>query len=184
MEILDSFGNEAARHKRRTRREKERADNATTNTHIPSWGRVAIPKPLSAALHNSDLRFQISQIQGAPDLVGPIISLLLAVEALHQAVGNSKQLERITSLDHAGLVDFRARFIEGDPRVVRAMNEGLGESRNTIRDTIAFAEGLLLVDRCIETLSDDVLKQEVQTISSAMRPTPQTPLSGPSIEDF
>ncbi|OQD72258.1 hypothetical protein PENPOL_c001G06617 [Penicillium polonicum] len=92
--------------------------------------------------------------------------------------------ERITSLDHAGLVDFRARFIEGDPRVVRVMNEGLGASRNTIRDTIAFAEGLLLVDRCIETLSDDALKQEVQAIANAMRPTPQTPLSGPFTEDF
>ena len=64
------------------------------------------------------------------------------------------------------------------------MNEGLGASRNTIRDNIAFAEGLLLVDRCIETLSDDALKQEVQAIANAMRPTPQTPLSGPFTEDF
>ncbi|KAJ5962232.1 hypothetical protein N7501_007173 [Penicillium viridicatum] len=101
----------------------------------------------------------------------PIISLLLAVEALYQAVSNSKQLERITLLDYTGLV-------------IRAINEGLGDARNTIRDTIAFAEGLLLVDRYIETLSDDVLKQEVQTISNAIRPTPQTPLSGLSIEDF
>ncbi|KAJ5955954.1 hypothetical protein N7501_010233 [Penicillium viridicatum] len=115
---------------------------------------------------------------------GPIVSLLLAVEALHQAVGNSKQLERITSLDHAGPVDFRARFVEGDARVVRAMHEGLGPSLNTIRDTIALAEGLLLVDRCIDTLKDDALKREVQTIANVMRPTPQAPLTGPFTEDF
>lgn len=30
-------------------------------------------------------------------------------------------LARITSLDHAGLIDFRARFVEGNPRVVRAI---------------------------------------------------------------
>jgi hypothetical protein len=101
-----------------------------------------------------------------------MVSLLLAVEALHQAVGNSKQLERITSLDHAGLVDFRARFVEGDARVVRAMHEGLGPSLNTIRDTIAFTEGLLLVDHCIITLKDDVLKWEVQMIVNVMRPIP------------
>ncbi|KAJ5968259.1 hypothetical protein N7501_004507 [Penicillium viridicatum] len=59
------------------------------------------------------------------------------------------------------------------------MLEGLGPSLNTIRDTIAFAEGLLLVDRCIETLKDNVLKLEVQAIANMMRPTPQTPLIEP-----
>ncbi|KAG0154080.1 hypothetical protein PDIDSM_1460 [Penicillium digitatum] len=56
----------------------------------------------------------ITQIDGGPDLVGPVISLLLAVEALWQYVGTSTNLTRITSLDHAGLIDFRARFVEGD----------------------------------------------------------------------
>ncbi|KAG0153450.1 hypothetical protein PDIDSM_2102 [Penicillium digitatum] len=65
----------------------------------------------------------------APPTRRPVISLLLAVEALWQYVGTSTNLTRITSLDHAGLIDFRARFVEGDPRVVRAMREGLGTSR-------------------------------------------------------
>ncbi|KAJ5530670.1 hypothetical protein N7527_004063 [Penicillium freii] len=76
--ILDSFGNEAARRKRRTR-EKERHDNAITNTHIPSWGRVAIPKPLSGSLQNFNLRFRISQIEGAPDVAGPVVSPYILV---------------------------------------------------------------------------------------------------------
>ncbi|QQK48378.1 reverse transcriptase [Penicillium digitatum] len=119
----------------------------------------------------------ITQIDGAPDLVGPVISLLLAVEALWQYVGTSTNLTRITSLDHAGLIDFRARFVEGDPRVVRAMREGLGTSLNAVRDAIAFAEGLMLVDRCFETMKDETIEAEVGAIATLVRPPPQTPLS-------
>ncbi|KAG0156312.1 hypothetical protein PDIDSM_3489 [Penicillium digitatum] len=176
-EILDSFGNPTARQRRRARREKEREENITSDAHIPSWGRVAIAKPRSGPLQNTDLRFRISQIDGAPDLVGPVISLLLAVEALWQYVGTSTNLTRITSLDHAGLIDFRARFVEGDPRVVRAMREGLGTSLNAVRDAIAFAEGLMLVDRCFETMKDETIKAEVGAIATLVRPPPQTPLS-------
>ncbi|KAJ5494861.1 hypothetical protein N7463_010948 [Penicillium fimorum] len=175
--ILDSFGNEAARRRRRARRERERQHNITSNTHIPSWGRVAIAKPRSGPLQNTDLRFRISQIEGAPDLIGPVASLLLAVEALWQYVGNSTRLARITSLDHAGLIDFRARFVEGDLRVVRAMREELGASLNAIRDAAAFAEGLLLMDRCIDTMKNDTIKAEVEAIATLMRPPPQTPLA-------
>lgn len=64
------------------------------------------------------------------------------MEALFQNVGG-RELARITSLDRAGLVDFRARFVEGDPRIVRAMREGLGTSLDSIRDATALAEGLL-----------------------------------------
>lgn len=77
----------------------------------------------------------------------------------------------ITILDYIGLINFRAYFVEEDLYVIRAINKGLGDSRNTIRDTIAFAEGLLLVNRYIETLSDDNLKQYVQMIANAIRPT-------------
>ncbi|KAJ5447495.1 hypothetical protein N7445_002316 [Penicillium cf. griseofulvum] len=42
------------------------------------------------------------------------------------------------------------------------MREGLWASLNTIRDAAAFAEGLLLVDRCIETMKDDTMKPEVE----------------------
>ncbi|CAI7594711.1 unnamed protein product [Penicillium glandicola] len=175
--ILDSFGNPFARQRRRARREKERRDNLTSNTHIPSWGRVAIAKPLSGPLQNTDLRFKISQINGAPDVIGPVVSLLLAVEALFQHATNPAQ-QRIASLDLAGLVDFRARFVEGDPRVVRAMRDGLGAvSLRAIRDAAAFAEGLLLVDRCIETMEDNDLRHQVEAIAAAMRPPPQTPLA-------
>ncbi|KGO38653.1 hypothetical protein PEX1_096490 [Penicillium expansum] len=145
-------------------REREREHNITSDTHIPSWGRVAIAKPRSGPLQNTDLRFRISQIN-APDLVGPVVSLLLAVEALWQYVGTSASLARITSLDHAGLIDFRARFVEGDPRVVRAMREGLGASLNAVLDATAFAEGLMLVDRCIETMKDETVKAEVGAIA-------------------
>ncbi|KAG0159954.1 hypothetical protein PDIDSM_7481 [Penicillium digitatum] len=99
------------------------------------------------------------------------------VEALWQYVGTSTNLTRITSLDHAGLIDFRARFVEGDPRVVRAMREGLGTSLNAVRDAIAFAEGLMLVDRCFETMKDETIKAEVGAIATLVRPPPQTPLS-------
>ncbi|OQE95431.1 hypothetical protein PENNAL_c0002G06995, partial [Penicillium nalgiovense] len=75
------------------------------------------------------------------------------------------------------LIDFRARFVEGDPRVVRAIREGLGAtSLRAIRDAAAFAEGLLLVDRCIKTTKDNALKVEVESIASIIRPPPQTPL--------
>ncbi|KAJ5694193.1 hypothetical protein N7536_004605 [Penicillium majusculum] len=47
--ILDSFGNIAARRRKRARREKERENAATSDMHIPSWGRVAIAKPRSVA---------------------------------------------------------------------------------------------------------------------------------------
>lgn len=90
--IIDSFGNESNRRRKRTRREKERIHNTTSDAHILLWGRVAVAKPLSGPLRNSDLRFRISQIVGAPDVVGPVVSLLLAVEALFQHVGNSPQL--------------------------------------------------------------------------------------------
>lgn len=57
------------------------------------------------------------------------------------------------------------------------MREGLGAtSLRAIRDAAAFAEGLLLVDRCIETTKDNALKVEVESIASIMRPPPQTPL--------
>ena len=98
------------------------------------------------------------------------------MEALWQYVGTILSLARITSLDHVGLIDFRARFVEGDPRVVRAMREGLGASFNAIRDVTAFAEGLLLVARCIETMTDATIKAEVEAIAALMRPPPQTPL--------
>ncbi|KXG47601.1 uncharacterized protein PGRI_014710 [Penicillium griseofulvum] len=166
------------------RREKQRRDNLASDNHIPSWGRVAIPKPVTGTLANTDLRFRISQIDGAPDIVGPIVSLLLAVEALHQSVAGSKELARIISLDHASLIDFRARFVEGDPHVIRAMREGLGSSLNLIRDATALAEGLLLVDRCIDTLKDGALKSEVMAIANEMRPPPQTPLPHIQLLDF
>ncbi|KAJ6178163.1 hypothetical protein N7519_008624 [Penicillium mononematosum] len=154
--------------RKRTRREKERSDNIASDTHIPSWGRVEIARPRSGAVRNTDLRFRISQIKGVPDIVGPVITLLLAVEALFQNVGGSTELARISSLDHAGLIDFRARFVEGDPRVVRAMREGPGVSLNLIRDAITFAEGLLLIDRCIETIKDDTLKLELRIYDGAV----------------
>ena len=110
-----------------------------------------------------------------------MVSLLLAVEALWQQVGNTTALARITPLSHAGLIDFRARFVEGDLRVVHAMREGLGASLDSIRDAATFAEGLLLVDRCIEAMTDTGIKAEVEAIAAVMRPPPQTPL--PSSQD-
>ncbi|KAJ5510252.1 hypothetical protein N7453_002355 [Penicillium expansum] len=56
------------------------------------------------------------------------------------------------------------------------MREGLGASLSSIRDATAFAEGLLLVERCIETMKDSAIKAEVEAIATAMRPPPQTPL--------
>ncbi|KAJ5207516.1 hypothetical protein N7491_001855 [Penicillium cf. griseofulvum] len=56
------------------------------------------------------------------------------------------------------------------------MREGLWASLNTIRDAAAFAEGLLLVDRCIETMKDDTMKPEVEAIANLMQPPPQPPL--------
>lgn len=77
-----------------------------------------LPLQSLGPLQNTDLRFRISQIDGAPDIIGPVVSLLLAVEALWQQVGSTPSLSRITSLDHAGLIDFRARFVEGDSREI------------------------------------------------------------------
>ncbi|KAF4769398.1 hypothetical protein N7455_008948 [Penicillium solitum] len=111
-----------ARRRKRASRERERQQNITSDTHIPSWGRVAIAKPRSGPLQNKDLRFRIGQIDGAPDLIGPVVSLLLAVEALWQQVGSTASLARMKSLDHAGLIDFRARLVEGDSRVLRAIS--------------------------------------------------------------
>lgn len=71
--------------------------------------------------------------------------------------------------------------MEGDPRIVRAMRKGLGTSLDSIRDATAFAEGLLLVERCIETMKDDAIKSEVEAIAALMRPPPQIPL--PSSQD-
>lgn len=143
---------------------------------------MAIAKPRLGPLRNTDLRFRISQIDGAPDVIGPVVSLLLAVKALWQQVGSTTALARITSLDHAGLIDFRARFVEGEPRVVRAMREDLGASLDSIRDAAALAEGLLLVDRCIETMADTGIRAEIEAIATLMRPPPQTPL--PSSQDM
>ncbi|KAF4769324.1 hypothetical protein HAV15_008478 [Penicillium sp. str.  len=61
------------------------------------------------------------------------------------------------------------------------MRKGLGTSLDSIRDATAFAEGLLLVERCIETMKDDAIKSEVEAIAALMRPPPQTPL--PSSQD-
>ncbi|KAJ5501023.1 hypothetical protein N7527_012144 [Penicillium freii] len=44
-----------ARRRKRARRERERQHNITSDTHIPSWGRVAIAKPRSGPLQNKDL---------------------------------------------------------------------------------------------------------------------------------
>ncbi|CAI7568342.1 unnamed protein product [Penicillium discolor] len=111
-----------ARRRKRASRERERQHNIASDTHIPSWGRVAIARPRSGPLQNKGLRFRIGQIDRAPDLIGPVVSLLLAVEALWQQVGSTASLARMKSLDHAGLIDFRARFVEGDSRVVRAIS--------------------------------------------------------------
>lgn len=73
------------------------------------------------------------------------------------------------------LIDFRARFVEGDPRVVRAIYGALGAS-DSVRDATALAKGLLLVDRCIKTITDPALRSEVEAIAILMRPPPQTPL--------
>lgn len=49
--------------------------------------------------------------------------------------------------------------------MVRAMREGLGASLNAVLDATAFAEGLMLVDRCIETMKDETVKAEVGAIA-------------------
>ncbi|OQD91952.1 hypothetical protein PENSOL_c046G06824 [Penicillium solitum] len=157
------------------------AQDATKMHPIP-WKQLHGLLDSFGPLRNTDLRFRISQIDGAPDVIGPVVSLLLAVKALWQQVGSTTALARITSLDHAGLIDFRARFVEGEPRVVRAMREDLGASLDSIRDAAALAEGLLLVDRCIETMADTGIRAEIEAIATLMRPPPQTPL--PSSQDM
>lgn len=59
--------------------------------------------------------------------------------------------------DHAALADLRARLTDGDPPVARRLRKSL-IIIDVIHDTIHYTEGLLLLDRCIETIADPVLR--------------------------
>jgi hypothetical protein len=63
----------------------------------------------------------------------------------------------------------------GDPQTIRIVRKGIGD-HDIIKDTIAFAEGILLLERCLKTLEDSDLKDTVQAIASQFQPPPQTPL--------
>jgi hypothetical protein len=45
-----------------------------------------------------------------------------------------------------------------------------------MKDAIAFAEGSLLLQHCLQTLEDSELKDAVQEIVNSLQPPPQTPL--------
>lgn len=123
--------------------------NAITNNRDPSWGRVTIPAPRSGTVRPTALRFKITNLQGPNSVIGPVIKLLLAIEALYQRLPADSNIWHIAVMDHAGLIDYRHRINEGDPQVIRAIRAGLSE--DLVRDAVAFAEASLLLEHCLQT---------------------------------
>lgn len=115
------LGNPTTRPKKRQLREAERARTVSKKDNTTPWGRVTIPDPRSGKFASTELRFQSTTLRGPNDLVGPVIKLLLAIEALYQCLPVTSEIWRIASMDHSGLVSYRALFEEGDPQVVRAL---------------------------------------------------------------
>ncbi|KAJ5166606.1 uncharacterized protein N7482_005387 [Penicillium canariense] len=143
---------------------------------LPSWAYVKLDRPRSGSTESTPLLIRIASLAGGrePQAVGPIIALLFSVENLHQVVSRDPSLFHITRLGHAGLIDFRARLTEGDPRVLRALHGSLVD-HDRIRDAIALTEGLLLIDRSLQTMTDAELKPLVQQIRDELRAPPETP---------
>ena len=69
------------------------------------------------------------------------------------------------------LADFRARLTrltDGDPSVARHLRKShiiVDVIHDAIHDALNYKEGLLLLDRCIETIADPALRDYVTEIS-------------------
>ena len=90
--IVDSYGNPTTRLKKRQLREAERARTVSKKDNTPPWGRVTILDPRSGNFVGTELRFQITTLRGPNDLVGPVIKLLLAIEALYQRLPATSEI--------------------------------------------------------------------------------------------
>ena len=55
------------------------------------------------------------------------------------------------------------------------LRQGLSD-HDLMRDAMAYAEGMLLIEQCLNTVKDP-LKASIQAIVDQMRPPPQTPLN-------
>ncbi|KAJ5977292.1 hypothetical protein N7501_000634 [Penicillium viridicatum] len=90
----------------------------------------------------------------------------------HELTGNKAQVKQTRADYNAFLVP--PPLLQASP--VTPTPLGLDEPLSGLSNLPTFAEGLLLVGRCVETLKDDSVKAEVEAIASLMRPPPQTPL--------
>ncbi|OKP07389.1 hypothetical protein PENSUB_5978 [Penicillium subrubescens] len=170
--VADSKG----RARKRARREAQRAKTLSEVDSRPPWSRVRIPTPCSRDYGNTDLRYLISRISHDTfEVAGPVKDLLFAVEALYQVLPQDSWTWSIATQDHAGLITTRALMDNGDPQTINMLRKGMSD-HDIMRDAMAFAEGMLLLEQCLKTLEDSDLKTAVQGIVNLLQPPPQTPL--------
>lgn len=96
------------------------------------------------------------------ELVGPIMALLNNVASLHHAVRMYPTALGLGHLDYAGLQDFLARVTDGSAQVARRLRLAIG-SLDVLHGAVTYTEGLLLLEHCVLTIEDDVLRHDVET---------------------
>lgn len=133
---------------------------------------MPVEPPYSRLVVGTPLRHDITALVSAssPDLVGPVISLLLVIEALTQGIADDDNACAVACLDHPSLVNLRARLTEGDKNVTNALLRSL-TSLDRFRDAMALAEGFLLMDRCLAALPAGDLRRKVQDFADRLRLT-------------
>lgn len=144
------------------------ARQSSTRARIPP-PRTESPKPTLL-----QARIVALGLGREPHLAGPLISLLISVEALHQVVSKHPELMHIVQLNDARVVEFHAQQT-GEVPLLSHQSQALLENRDMIHDVLGLATGLLFLDKCLETIIDPELKREVEQIRSKL----QAPLPAP-----
>jgi hypothetical protein len=71
----------------------------------------------------------------------------------------------------------------GDPAVVCALRDNL-PNHDLIRDAMAFTEGRMLIQHCLQTIENDQLKAAVQHIANSLQPPTEAPLNDTVLPPF
>lgn len=153
------------------------AMNLTPDAARPSSTCAIIPPPRTQAPKPTLLQARIVAlgIGREPHLVGPLISLLISIEALHQVISKHPELMHTVQLNHARVVESHAQQTGEAPLLSHEL-QALRGNRDLILDVLGLATGLLFLDKCLETITDPELKREVGHIRKEL----QAPLPAPA----
>lgn len=131
----------------------------------PSSACVRIPPPRTQSSKLTRLMYRIVAlgISRAPQAAGPVIAVLIAMEALNQVISKHSELMQSVQLDHVRLAESYTRQACGVPPLSHEL-QGLPGNRDVVHDAFGLSVGLLLLNRYLEMMRDTELKREVEQI--------------------